>query len=134
VQVIFSHEVLVDTRRAVRVLETSHPPVFYVPLDDVRREYLLASHQQTFCEFKGLASYVDVSVGERRSPNAGWFYEQPARGYERLTGMVAFYPGRVDRCLVDEELVRPQEGDFYGGWITDGITGPFKGGPGTRDW
>jgi uncharacterized protein (DUF427 family) len=134
VRVIYADTLIVDTHRAVRVLETSHPPVYYVPLADVQRGSLVSSQHQTFCEFKGAASYVDLVVGDHRSPRAGWLYEHPSRGFEQLAGLVAFYPGRVDRCLVDEEVVRPQEGDFYGGWITDDITGPFKGGPGTRGW
>jgi uncharacterized protein (DUF427 family) len=134
VRVVFADQLIVDTKRAVRVLETSHPPVYYVPLDDVQSEFLVPSRHRTFCEFKGTASYVDLVVGDRRSGNAGWLYEHPSKGFEQLAGTVAFYPGRVDRCLVDEEIVRPQEGDFYGGWITDEITGPFKGGPGTRGW
>lgn len=134
VRVLFAGEALVDTDRAVRVLETSHPPVYYVPLDDVRRKFLQPSRHRTFCEFKGSASYVDIAVGDRRSTDAGWFYRDPAPGFEELAGMVAFYPDRVDRCLVDEEVVQPQEGGFYGGWITAEINGPFKGGPETRGW
>ena len=72
--------------------------------------------------------------GCRRASSAGWSYEQPTVGYEHLTGAVAFYPGRLDRITVDDEVVRAQPGDFYGGWITDEVVGPFKGAPGTLGW
>ncbi|GAA0803246.1 DUF427 domain-containing protein [Spirilliplanes yamanashiensis] len=124
-----------ESGRAWRVLETSHPPVFYVPRDDVADGVLVASAaRRTVCEFKGVASYWDLRVGAVVVPAAGWSYEEPADGYAELAGAVAFYPGRVDECRVGDERVRPQEGDFYGGWITADVTGPFKGGPGTRGW
>ena len=125
---------IVDTDRAVRVLETSHPPVYYVPLEDVRPGVLGPSNRTSTCEYKGVASYWHLVMGDRRSPDAAWSFENPSPGYERLKGMIAFYPGRVDRCLVDEEAVEPQQGDFYGGWITSEIVGPIKGGPGTSGW
>lgn len=125
---------IVDTANAVRVLETSHPPVYYVPRQDVRAEALTGSPRRSFCEFKGAASYWHLTVGEGRSVDAAWSYEDPSPGYEQLRGMVAFYPGRVDRCLLDDEAVEPQEGGFYGGWVTAEIVGPFKGGPGTSGW
>ena len=121
--------------RAWRVLETSHPPVYYVPRDDVAAGLLVASAaRRTVCEFKGVASYWDLVVGGVVVPAAAWSYEEPADGYAELAGAVAFYPGRVDECRVGDERVRPQEGDFYGGWITADVAGPFKGGPGTRGW
>jgi uncharacterized protein (DUF427 family) len=120
--------------RAVRVLETSHPPVYYVPLDDIEPGVLEPTPTSTFCEFKGRASYYTLRVGERESVDAGWTYHDPAPGYEALAGMVAFYPGRVDACFVGDEQAEPQAGDFYGGWITGAIIGPFKGGPGTFGW
>ncbi len=125
---------IVDTRRAVRVLETSHPPVYYVPSEDVRADTLVPSGRMTVCEFKGAASYWHLVVEGRRVLDAGWSYEDPSPGFEQLRGMIAFYPGRVDRCLLDEEAVEAQEGDFYGGWITSDVVGPFKGGPGTFGW
>jgi uncharacterized protein (DUF427 family) len=134
IRVEFGGQVVAQSTRALRVLETSHPPVYYVPLEDVDPGVLKASSSSTFCEFKGRASYYSLRVGDRRSPDAAWTYRTPAPGYEALTDMVAFYPGRVDACYVGDERVTPQEGDFYGGWITSGIVGPFKGGPGTRGW
>lgn len=125
---------IVDTMRAVRVLETSHPPVYYVPREEVRAQALVPSERRSFCEFKGVASYWHLVVGERHSLDAAWSYEDPSPGYEPLRGMIAFYPSRVDRCFVDEEAVQSQKGNFYGGWITAEIIGPFKGGPGTSGW
>ena len=126
--------VIAETARALRVLETSHPPVYYIPPEDVRREYLRPSRRTTWCEFKGQASYFDLAVGETTVRDAAWYYPAPARGYEELRDHIAFYPGRVDAAYVDDERVRPQEGDFYGGWITSEIEGPFKGPPGTAGW
>lgn len=123
-----------DTARAWRVLETSHPPVYYVPRDDIAAGVLEPGSGRSLCEFKGWATYWDLVVGEVRAAQAGWSYESPVPAYAALTGAVAFYPSRVDECRVGDEVVRAQEGDFYGGWITADITGPFKGGPGTRGW
>jgi uncharacterized protein (DUF427 family) len=124
-------EVLADTRRSLRVLETSHPPVYYVPAADVRTERLRASaRRSSWCEFKGAATYYDA--GDHAAVT--WSYAVPSPGYEAIAGHFAFYPGRVDRASVDGEQVVAQPGDFYGGWITSAVTGPFKGGPGTKDW
>ena len=116
------------------MLETSHPPGYYIPPEDVRREYLRPSRRHSYCEFKGRASYYDLVVGERVVPDAAWYYADPAPGYEAIRDHLAFYPGRVDACFVDDEQVAAQEGDFYGGWLTGDIVGPFKGGPGTAGW
>ena len=134
IRVIFNGVTIAETQHAQRVLETSHPPVYYLPPESVRTKYLLPTTQQTVCEFKGAARYWALQVGERLSPNAAWSYDQPWPGYEAIRGCFAFYAGRVDECWVGDEKVRPQEGDFYGGWITQNIVGPFKGGPGTRGW
>jgi uncharacterized protein (DUF427 family) len=123
-----------DSVRCWRVLETSHPPVYYVPRDDVAGGVLAAAPGSSFCEFKGSASYWDLVVGDVRVREAAWSYEHPDPDYAVLTGAVAFYPGRSDECRVGGEVVQPQAGDFYGGWITADIVGPFKGGPGTRGW
>ena len=124
-------EVLADTRRSLRVLERSHPPVYYIPAADVRTERLRASaRRSTWCEFKGAASYYDAGSHEA----VAWLYPSPSPGYEAIAGHFAFYPGRVDRAIVDGEQVEAQAGDYYGGWITSAVTGPFKGGPGTRGW
>ena len=122
------------TKAALRVLETSHPPVYYVPLADIEPGVLQPAARQTFCEFKGAASYYDLVVDSRIVRNAAWYYPSPTRGFEDMADHVAFYPGLVDRCVVDGEEVRAQPGDFYGGWITGDIVGPFKGDPGTAGW
>jgi uncharacterized protein (DUF427 family) len=128
-------ETVVDTRRSFRVLETSHPPVYYVPAESVASGLLRPVGGTTWCEFKGSASYFDVVPPSGRVlARAAWHYPQPSAGYEALVGHVAFYPARMDRCSVEGETVVAQEGDFYGGWITSKITGPFKGAPGTRGW
>lgn len=124
---------VVDTVEAVRVLETSHPPVYYVPRESVRAE-LRRAGRRTVCEFKGAADYWDLVVGDTVVPGAAWSYESPAPGYEVLAGRLAFYPSTVDECAVDGEVIVPQEGDFYGGWVTGDVVGPFKGGPGTHGW
>jgi len=134
VRVEFAGELIADTTRAYRVLETSHPPVYYIPPEDVRSEYLRPSRRHTYCEFKGEAGYFDLVVGEREVRDAAWSYAAPAARFEVLRDHVAFYPGRVDAAFVDDEEVRAQAGDFYGGWITADIEGPFKGGPGTAGW
>ena len=126
--------VIADTRRAVRVCETSHPPVYYVPRDDVADGVLVRGQGSSWCEWKGAATYWDLVVGDRRVPGAAWSYEDPSPGYEHLRGAVAFYPALVDRAEIDGEAVRPQPGGFYGGWITAEVAGPFKGAPGTLGW
>lgn len=134
IHVIFNGELIAETRRALRVLETSHPPVYYIPLEDVRGDALAPSRQSTFCEFKGAARYYDIRVGDRTARDAAWYYPQPSPGYEALRNAIAFYPGKMDACFVDEEQAHAQAGDFYGGWITSEIVGPFKGEPGTQGW
>ena len=134
IRVIFNGVTIADSTRALRVLETSHPPAYYIPQADLQMQHLTPTRQQTFCEFKGAASYWTLQVGDRVSENAAWGYLKPSRGFEAITGHLCFYAGRADACYVDEELVTPQAGDFYGGWITSDIVGPFKGGPGTWGW
>lgn len=130
----FAGRTVADTTRALRVLETSHPPVFYLPPGDVDGDLLVPSQRRTVCEFKGAARYFHLVVGERRSEDAAWSYPDPVPEFAALREHRAFYPSRVDECLVGGERVRAQEGDFYGGWITAEIVGPFKGGPGTWGW
>lgn len=131
----FGGVVLLDTTDAVRVLETSHPPVYYVPIDAVEGGALEPARGQSFCEFKGMAGYLTV-VGPKglRAEGAAWYYSNPNEGYEDLKDRVAIYPSAMDRCTVNGEVVQAQEGDFYGGWITSKVVGPFKGAPGTLGW
>jgi uncharacterized protein (DUF427 family) len=114
------------TLAAIRVLETSHPPAFYLPPADVRSHLLMPTTHTTFCEYKGVAHYVDLVLGDVRVRDAAWYYPDPNDGYAEIAGYYAFYPGRVDACAVDGERVTPQGGAFYGGWITREIVGPFK--------
>lgn len=123
-----------DTGRAVRVLETSHPPVFYVPPADVRLDLLRPASGGTWCEWKGKARYWDLVVGDDVRERAAWSYPRPAPAYSLITDFLAFYASRVDRCTVEDEEVQAQDGDFYGGWITQDVRGPFKGAPGTLTW
>jgi uncharacterized protein (DUF427 family) len=132
--------VVADTRRALRVLETSHPPTYYLPLVDVADGALVAlGGPTTVCEFKGRATYADV-VGRDEDGGlvvaraAAWSYPDPAAGYRALVGHVALYPGRMTLCTVDGEPVQAQAGEFYGGWRTRRVVGPFKGEAGTRGW
>jgi uncharacterized protein (DUF427 family) len=132
-RVVLAGTVVARSRRGFRVLETSHPPNYYLPLDDVAPDALLRSDRSTFCEFKGHAHYYTVRGGGRVERDAAWGYDHPNAAYAPLTGCVAFYPGRLD-CFVDGEPVVAQPGGFYGGWITADVVGPFKGEPGTAGW
>ncbi|HST63746.1 MAG TPA: DUF427 domain-containing protein [Mycobacteriales bacterium] len=122
------------TTAAWRVLETSHPPVWYVPVADVAAGTLRRTGRTSYCEFKGTADYWTVTAGGMTRPDAAWSYPRPSPGFEAMADAVAFYPALMDGCTVDGEVVRPQAGGFYGGWITDDVVGPFKGEPGTRGW
>lgn len=133
-QVIFNGQMIADTQRALRVLETSHPPVYYFPPEDIRMKYLQPASGSSFCEWKGQAAYYDVVVGDLRARQAAWYYPQPTPDFERLRNYVAFYPAKMDACLVDGERAEAQPGGFYGGWITHDVVGPFKGAPGTLSW
>jgi uncharacterized protein (DUF427 family) len=133
-RVIFNGETIADTVAAFRVLETSHPPVYYFPPDDLLQQYLLTAPGSSWCEFKGHARYWSLDVKGRRADNAAWSYPFPSPAFASIAGYLAFYSSRVDACWVGDEIVQPQAGDFYGGWITSRIVGPFKGGAGTRGW
>jgi uncharacterized protein (DUF427 family) len=134
IKVLFGGVTLAYTTRAKRVLETSHPPVYYVPTQGVRMEHLRPSGGSSFCEWKGRARYYDVVTDEKEELRAAWYYPDPVPEYRGLGDYVAFYPSKMDACWIEGEKVRAQEGDFYGGWITTEIVGPFKGGPSTWGW
>jgi len=134
VKVWLSGELIVDTRDVVRVLETSHPPVYYLPRAAFADRSLLPADGSSFCEFKGSARYLSVRAADATAERAAWFYPSPSPGYEALVDRVALYPGMMDACEVDGETVTPQAGGFYGGWITSRVVGPFKGEPGTMGW
>ena len=125
---------IANSERALRVLETSHPPAIYIPEADIAPGVLRPVEHASFCEWKGRAAYFDVAAGGRHAARAAWHFPAPSAAYAALAGHVSFYPGRVDGAWLDDERVLAQPGDFYGGWITGDVTGPFKGGPGTRGW
>ncbi len=135
IRVVQGGATIVDTTAAFRVLETSHPPVYYVPPAAVASGALRRSISRgSFCEFKGVASYWDLVKANGAVRDVAWSYAHPSRAFEAIADYMAFYASRVDECWVDDELVIPQEGDFYGGWITKDVVGPFKGGTGTWGW
>ena len=126
--------VLADTDDLVRVLETSHPPTYYLPRTAFG-PYLSVTDETSFCEWKGVARYLDIVVpGVPVLRAAAWWYPQPSRHYPQLHDRVAVYAGPLDEVTLGGERVTPQPGGFYGGWITSELTGPFKGGPGTHGW
>ncbi|MEA1262062.1 DUF427 domain-containing protein [Microbacterium sp. STF-2] len=127
-------DLIADTRRAVRVLETSHPPVYYLPIADFVRGALVEADGASFCEFKGAARYFDVRNGGTVRRGAAWNYPNPTPGFEALTDRIAVYAASMDECTVGDEIATPQPGGFYGGWVTSSVVGPFKGDPGSLGW
>lgn len=134
IRVIFAGIAIADTSQAWRVLETSHPPSYYLPHQDVNVAHLRPTAGASFCEWKGAARYFDIVVGEAVAARAAWSYPQPAAAFAAIRDHIAFYPAAMEACYIDDERVRPQPGGFYGGWITDDIVGPFKGNLGTAGW
>lgn len=126
--------IIADTRASIRTLETSHPPSYYIPPVDIQAGALRPGQGGSFCEWKGVAVYWDVVIGDVVLPAVGWSYPDPTRAFAMLRDHVAFYAAPFDRCSVDGETVVPQPGGFYGGWITSAVAGPFKGVPGSRFW
>jgi uncharacterized protein (DUF427 family) len=126
IKVIFDGEIIADSLNAKRVLETGHPPVYYLPLQDINTGFLRPSARRTWCEWKGEAMYYDVITANQISQNAAWFYQNPTQEFAEITNYVAFYAGKMEACFVGGERVKPQPGGFYGGWITANIAGPFK--------
>jgi uncharacterized protein (DUF427 family) len=133
VQVRLNGALVAETHAAKRVLETASPPAFYLPPDSLACDCLRPEAATSFCEWKGRANYFSVCVNGQCAEQAAWTYAEPFPEFTAIRGYLAFYPGRVE-CYIDGERVRAQEGGFYGGWITDGIVGPFKGEPGTSGW
>ena len=125
---------IVDSERTYRVLETSHPPVYYIPPDDVRMDLMHPARHGSYCEWKGRAHYFSLACEGRVIENIAWCYPNPSERFAPIANYLAFYPSKADACFVDDERVKPQDGDFYGGWITGNIVGPFKGGPATQGW
>jgi uncharacterized protein (DUF427 family) len=134
VRVVLGGVVIAESRRPARVLETSHPPVYYLSPDDIILAHLVPAPGSSFCEWKGNAAYYDVRAGRTLANAAAWTYRSPTAAFASIRDWVAFYPGRMDECTLDGEVVRAQAGGFYGGWITSDLVGPFKGEPGTSGW
>lgn len=134
VRIVLGGVTIATSDRALRVLETSHPPGIYLPPEAFVDGSLRPNPNRTVCEWKGRAEYWDLSGGDATGVAAAWSYPEPRSGFEAIAGYISVYPGRVDACYLGDELVRPQEGTFYGGWITDEIVGPFKGAAGTVGW
>ncbi len=134
IQVVFGGETVADTTEAYRVLETSHPPGYYIPPTDIRLDLMREELRRSFCEWKGQARYWSVVVGDRVAQNAAWSYADPSPAFRPMKDYVSFYPAMMDACYVDGEKITPQPGSFYGGWITSDVLGPFKGEPGTEFW
>lgn len=135
IRIVHGDLILADTNRSYRILETSHPPVYYLPPQDVRMDLLAPlADRRSYCEFKGEAAYWNIILKGHEKTAAAWSYPNPNRAFQAVEDYLAFYPSKVDACYVADERVQAQEGDFYGGWITSRIVGPFKGGPGTWGW
>jgi uncharacterized protein (DUF427 family) len=134
IRIVFNGVTIANTQRAKRVLETSHPPVYYIPPEDIRPDCLVPSDRTTFCEWKGAGAYYSVRVGDRQVNDVAWYYPQPTPAFAAIQNYVAFYAAPMDACYVGDDLVTPQPGNFYGGWITPAIVGPFKGVPGSWGW
>jgi uncharacterized protein (DUF427 family) len=134
VEILLGGQLVARSTRSLRVLETSHPPTYYLPVADFTEGALRPAAGSSWCEFKGTAAYLDVVGGGVIARGAAWTYPEPTPGFEALIGHVAVMPGAMDECRVDGQVVTPQEGGFYGGWITSRVVGPFKGAPGTRGW
>jgi uncharacterized protein (DUF427 family) len=131
---VFNGVAIAATDNSYRVLETTHPPVYYLPPQDLRLDLLQPESGQSFCEWKVIAKYYNLVVGEKIAPKVAWYYPEPTPAFAEIEGYVAFYAQPMDICSIDGEQVIPQPGGFYGGWITADIVGPFKGEPGSFGW
>jgi len=134
IRVVFNGTTIAETDQALRILETSHPPTYYIPPEDVNTEFLTREDRSTHCEWKGRSVYYTVTVDDRTASHAAWSYPSPKERYAKLKDHFAFYASKMGACYVGDEEAHAQEGDFYGGWITSDIVGPFKGGPGSIGW
>lgn len=134
IQIVFNGEIIADTTRAYRTLETSHPPSYYIPPEDIKVDCLQRDNGGSLCEWKGQATYYTVTVKGKRAVKVAWAYHNPTPTFEAIRDHLAFYACPMDACYVDGEKVTAQPGHFYGGWITSDIVGPFKGEPGSWYW
>lgn len=134
IEIVLAGVTVARTRTSWRVLETSHPPTYYLPRGAFASGALRPAPGSSWCEWKGTASYLDLVAGDVVAEGAAWTYSDPSPGFEAIAGAVAVMAAATDGCFVDGEPVVPQPGGFYGGWITSTVVGPFKGGPGTQGW
>ena len=134
VEVVLGGQVIARTTRGWRVLETSHPPTYYLPREAFVDGALRPTPGTSMCEWKGQASYFDLVAGDAVAARAGWTYASPTTRFAELSDAIAVMPELVDRCVVNGETVQPQPGSFYGGWVTSRVVGPFKGAPGSWGW
>ena len=134
IEVIVNNKTIAKTNNAFRVIETSHPPTYYFPSEDVAMNLLKKNKRNSFCEWKGTADYVDLHLGKTKILSIGWFYESPKKEFQDIKNYISFYASKADKCIVNGELVKKQEGEFYGGWITKNLIGPFKGAKDTTFW
>ena len=125
--------VVAQSKQSMRVLETASPPTFYLPPTDVNLEFFIKTSGNSYCEWKGTATYWSLAIDDSEIKNVSWSYESPTQEFVIIKSYLSFYPAKLN-CTVDGEPVRPQPGGFYGGWVTDEITGPYKGKPGTGSW
>ena len=133
-RIVHTGLVLADTNQAYRVLETSHPPTYYLPQTDIQMDFFQQNPKRTFCEWKGAGAYLDLHLNGKVIKEIGWYYPNPSKAFAPIENYIAFYASKLDQCFVNDELVQAQPGDFYGGWITSDIVGPFKGAGGTWGW
>lgn len=133
-QIIFNGFTIADSEAGYRILETSHPPTYYIPFSDIAMEYLQRTKHASMCEWKGAAGYYTITVGDKTAVDAAWFYPNPVTPYQALKDHIAFYAQYMDACYIAGEKVTPQPGNFYGGWITSAVVGPFKGEPNSWGW
>ncbi|NJN71690.1 MAG: DUF427 domain-containing protein [Limnothrix sp. RL_2_0] len=134
IEIVFNGVAIASTNNSYRVLETSHPPVYYLPPQGLRLDLLQPESGQSFCEWKGVAKYYNLVVGDKVAKKVAWYYPTPTPAFAAIAQYVAFYAQPMDICSIDGEQVTPQPGGFYGGWITENIVGPFKGEPGSFGW
>ena len=134
IEVITYNKTIAKTNNAIRVIETSHPPTYYFPPEDVAMNLLKKNNSNSFCEWKGTADYLDLHLDKIKILNIGWFYNFPKKEFQSIKNYISFYASKAEKCIVNGELVKKQEGEFYGGWITKNLIGPFKGAFGTSFW
>lgn len=133
-RIVLNREVILDSSNSYRILETSHPPTYYIPIADFKRGAVIKASGSSFCEWKGSAEYYNLESGDKIVRKCAWGYPNPNSRFAQVKDHISVYAHLMEACYVNDELVQAQEGDFYGGWITSNIVGPFKGGEGTWGW